>query len=407
MKKLLQVGSDVSISKRKKILPPSKKESQQILSLYFDSEDPDVTQAFIEECNIRYIKIEKKKFCEEENYSNKIITIIDTLNHNITLYKDLLYQIDIYKELIDVQDIYEEPTKPLNKPKKLKIEKVKLKLEKVESEPTKPKQKRVRRTLKEINSEKAHFCYIFGCDKCFTVPKALNQHIRKYHSIDEPRKAPEEMIRQQRTKPSRFLNKPNKRVMMTSVFSLEFQSRKMNVIEISANNDISQKNDSNKKLSYSKVNITNKEIKPRSKSVDKLKDKGNRLQTSFEHNKKKRLTKLLIDKKKDVVSVSSKARSKKSSIRNCTVKKKIVKKSITQRKSVCKKPMKDNLKTYKSQLNKPEEIYLPEDSELSHISQCISDMFMESVQSSNDLNEAISCRTTPRNWNKVFKLSGN
>jgi len=89
------------------------------------------------------------------------------------------------------------------------------------------KQKRVRRTLKELKDLKSYICYFKDCPKSFTTRKALNLHVRKYHSQDREHKNAEEMIDLQKKNPMQYLIKPNKRIQLSNVFNEEYLQKRL------------------------------------------------------------------------------------------------------------------------------------------------------------------------------------
>ena len=181
---------------------------QELIKKYFQCENTDVIDSFAEETRVKFQKLKLPNFEHKIDYDELKTGELYVLEKNLDYYKNLLYVLDNLK---DQADLFDESD--------LKHQK------NFDGDST--KQKRVRRTLKELKDLKSNICYFKNCPKSFTTRKALNLHVRKYHSQDQEHKNAEEMIELQKKNPMQYLIKPNKRIQLSNVFNEEYLQKRL------------------------------------------------------------------------------------------------------------------------------------------------------------------------------------
>ena len=181
---------------------------QELIKKYFQCENTDVIDSFAEETRVKFQKLRLPDFEHKKDYDELKSGELLVLEKNLDYYKNLLYVLDNLKdqnELFDESDLEHQKN--------------------FDGDST--KQKRVRRTLKELKDLKSYICYFKDCPKSFTTRKALNLHVRKYHSQDHEHKNAEEMINLQKKNPMQYLIKPNKRIQLSNVFNEEYLQKRL------------------------------------------------------------------------------------------------------------------------------------------------------------------------------------
>ena len=182
----------------------TKNECYKILKKYIVAGDKESNISFCHEVRTRHNQVKHPTYDDSDDYTFLTNEMVKSVNFALRFYKNALYNVSCAREQLACRDIKNDKILKMN-----------------------PKPKRVRRTFKELEEKKAHFCFYKSCKKAFTTRKAQNLHTRKYHLASELHKNAQEMIDLQRSKPSTILNNPNKRVKLSNIFTREYLMKKI------------------------------------------------------------------------------------------------------------------------------------------------------------------------------------
>ena len=203
------------------VQPPSKSDITKSLKKYLACDDKDVIISFIQEIVINHDKINFPTFIDTNNYDTSTTNQYKLFKKNLGLYKELLYNTDNWKEQ---NELFSEDSVTI--PNEIKAVKI-------------PKARRRRKKV-EFQQEKTNFCYIKYCNKSYTTRKALNLHVRKYHSKDSPVKDASEYIQLQRSNPKTYLKNYNdKRINIKNIFKQKDVEKRLDTVsKIAENNPV-------------------------------------------------------------------------------------------------------------------------------------------------------------------------
>ena len=200
---------------------PSKTDIARSLKKYLTCDDKDVIISFIQEIVINYDKINFPTFNDTQKYDTLTTNQYKIFKKNLGMYKELLYNTDNQK---DLSELFSEDSVIIpNEIKAVKVSKA-----------------RRRRKKVEFQQEKTNFCYIKNCNKSYTTRKALNLHVRKYHSKDSPVKDASEYIQLQRSNPKTYLKNYNdKRINIKNIFKQKDVEKRLDTVsKIAENNPV-------------------------------------------------------------------------------------------------------------------------------------------------------------------------
>ena len=121
----------------------------KILKKYVVSQEKEVRLSFCQEVRTQHDAIIHPSFCEEDDYYFLTNDMVKSVNFALRFYKNSLFEVSKLRDQLELSDVQNDSIlKIIIKPK------------------------RIRRTFKELEEKKAHFCFYKNCKKAFTTRKA-------------------------------------------------------------------------------------------------------------------------------------------------------------------------------------------------------------------------------------------
>ena len=139
-------GESIDVNPRKVI---SKNGCYMILKKYIVSCNREPKTGFCHEVRLKHDSVIHPFYCEDENYHSMTNDLVTSINFALRHYKKSLFDLSLAKEQY-----------------------ASIEAQLVINGGLQPKPKRIRRTFKELEQKKAHFCFYKHCKKAFTTRKA-------------------------------------------------------------------------------------------------------------------------------------------------------------------------------------------------------------------------------------------